>query len=427
MNALGPRDETFIALSTALEDAAKPLRVLSSIAWPSDAKDAFFARGATELPKVELSPVDTAGARETIAAIRRTLDLGDPEHVWLDDTAQKLDRMGLMLAAIGTKAFSQHAQALYGAPNVAGAYEDATPFVIAQNFDELARGLTRGDLGGPAPACHLAGPMAVELEREVERRFGDDAPVVEVVDNLNANALATGNRIRLKRDACFTYNDLAQLIEHEAQIHVATTINGQLQQRCALLKVAHPGTTSCQEGLAVFAEFITGAMDPDRMLRLADRVFAIQMALDGANFVEVYRFFLDRGVSESQAYENARRVFRGGTLDGGAPFTKDVVYLGGLLRIHNFMRAALFAKRPDCIRMLFVCKLDLESIPTLCRLASRGLVIPPKHLPKWVEDLRFLVCALAYASSLSATPTPKISARMDDLLAHAVLLPRRET
>jgi hypothetical protein len=61
-------------------------------------------------------------------------------------------------------------------------------------------------------------------------------------------------------------------------------------------------------------------MELDRLRRLADRVFAIQMAIDGADFIEVYRYFLERTGQPDQAFENARRVFRGGMMVGGAPF-----------------------------------------------------------------------------------------------------------
>jgi hypothetical protein len=43
-----------------------------------------------------------------------------------------------------------------------------------------------------------------------------------VVDVLSANALAGATQIRLRRAARFTDRDAAQLLEHEAYIHVAT-------------------------------------------------------------------------------------------------------------------------------------------------------------------------------------------------------------
>ena len=38
------------------------------------------------------------------------------------------------------------------------------------------------------------------------------------------------------------------------------------------------------------------------------------MAIDGADFIEIYRYFVDKGISRNQAFENSRRVFRGGVL-----------------------------------------------------------------------------------------------------------------
>lgn len=57
-----------------------------------------------------------------------------------------------------------------------------------------------------------------------------------------------------------------------------------------------------------------------------------------ADFLEVYAFFMERTGDADQAFESARRVFRGGVLTGGAPFTKDVVYLMGLMSVNYFIR-----------------------------------------------------------------------------------------
>ena len=99
--------------------------------------------------------------------------------------------------------------------------------------------------------------------------------------------------------------------------------------------------TKTQEGLAVFSEFITGSIDINRMRRISDRVKAIHMAIDGADFIEIYRYFVDKGISRNQAFENSRRVFRGGVLSGKYPFTKDLVYLDGFIRVYNFFRSSI--------------------------------------------------------------------------------------
>ena len=234
--------------------------------------------------------------------------------------------------------------------------------------------------------------------------------------------LAGAKRIRIRRDARFTDKDIQQLIHHEAYIHVATSLNGRDQPDLKILAASHPGTTKTQEGLAVFAEFITGSMDIDRMHRLADRVIAIQMAVEGADFLEVYNYFLERIGNPEQSYENTRRVFRGGTLTGGAPFTKDIVYLDGLLRVHNFLRLIVANKRTDVLRMLFCGKLDIEDIPVLTELAEMGLCQPAKFLPPWASDLRFLLAYLTYSSFLNKVDLSQVNAHYQKLLSNAPVL-----
>ena len=97
-----------------------------------------------------------------------------------------------------------------------------------------------------------------------------------------------------------------------------------------------------------------------------------------------------------QAFENTRRVFRGGVITGGAPFCKDLVYLLGLLQVNNFIRATFAAGRADCLSLLFCGKLDIFDIPALCELYAMGLCRPPRFLPPWVSDPRHLLAMLTF-------------------------------
>jgi uncharacterized protein (TIGR02421 family) len=199
-------------------------------------------------------------------------------------------------------------------------------------------------------------------------------------------------------------------------------LNGLAQPNVSILAASRPGTTATQEGLAVFSEFITGSMDLNRFRRLADRVIAIQMAIDGADFLEVYRFYLERIGDREQAFENSRRVFRGGLLSGGAPFTKDILYLEGLLKVHNFLRTMVSAGRADCLRLLFCGKLDLENLPVIGILASRGICHPPKFLPPWAKDMRFLLCYLTYSSFLNQIDLIQVKNHYEQMLQ---IIPRQ--
>ena len=77
------------------------------------------------------------------------------------------------------------------------------------------------------------------------------------------------------------------------------------------------------------------------MKRISLRIEAVAMALDGADFIEVFRYFLDAGQTPEDSFASAQRVFRGVPTTGGAAFTKDTVYLRGLVGVHTFFRWAL--------------------------------------------------------------------------------------
>jgi uncharacterized protein (TIGR02421 family) len=220
---------------------------------------------------------------------------------------------------------------------------------------------------------------------------------------ISSNAIAGRRRIAINPNACFTDKDIQQLIEHEVYIHVATSMNGHSQKKVKILGAGHAGTTETQEGLAVFSEFITGCIDLDRTRRLSDRVIATQMAIDGGNFIDLYRFYLEKTGEESKAFDGAKRVFRGGDVKGRAPFTKDIVYLEGLVRVENFLSVVIAAGKFDYLNLLFCGKLDILDIPALKMMDEMGLIEAPKYLPPWIQDKRFLITHLSFASFLNQT------------------------
>ncbi|MEQ8763043.1 MAG: flavohemoglobin expression-modulating QEGLA motif protein [Planctomycetota bacterium] len=401
----------------------RPVRILSSIAWPPAVKAAFFEGGAKELPSVTYRALDRADEIcDEVQRALRDIHGADPIERWLLHIGESIATAARLLASVGTSDFIEYSKQLYGEPTHPLQDGMRTALELAKDVDALFSHIDVLDLGAPDPACHLSSGVAKRVEEATRERFGDAAPMVALVTDLSANAIAGPRAIRIRRDAIFTDRDVHQLIQHEAFVHVATSLNGRSQSDLPILAASHAGTTRTQEGLAVFAEFITGAMDPDRFRRLADRVLAIQMAIDGADFLEVYRFFLERTASPDQAFENARRVFRGGCVEGGVAFTKDVVYLDGLLRVLNFLRAAVAEGRTDCLLLLFCGKLDIEDIPALSHLAAAGLCRPPRFLAPWLEDRRFLVSYLTLSRFLNRIDLEAVRIHTRGLLAHTVRL-----
>lgn len=402
-----------------LYQASRSIRVLRSIDWPPEVKAEFFAKGAKELPQVSYRPTDPTPAVEAVREARRSIVTVTMIDHWLDRHADTLERSARMLAAVGTNAFFEYGRQIYGEPTAPHRVLPLTSLQLAQHVSDTIDQLARIEMDIAPPEYHDAPTVARMIEQAVAAHFGEAAPKVELVDKLSANALATAKSIRIRRDARFTDRDASQLLHHEAYIHCATSLNGRAQTDLPILAAGHPGTTRTQEGLAVFAEIISGSIELDRMRRLADRVFAIQMAIEGADFLDVYRYFLERTASPDQAFENARRVFRGGVISGGAPFTKDVVYLFGLLQVSLAIRGAFAAGRSDVLRLLFCGKLDALDIPALCEVYAMGLLRAPLYLPPWISDPRYLLASFTYSTFMSQVDTGRLVEVVQQLLTHA--------
>jgi uncharacterized protein (TIGR02421 family) len=406
-------------VASLLYQASRPIRILRTIAWPTEVKEEFFAKNAQELPQVSYTPIDPTPTLEAVREARRSIVPLSPIDQWLERQADSLEQAARMLSVVGDNAFFEYARRLYGEPTTPLRYFPITPLELSQSIGETIDQLASIEMDIATPDYHTAEEVSEDIERAVQKHFGEDAPKVELVDKLSANALATSSTIKIRRDARFTDRDASQLLNHEAYIHVATSLNGKAQIDLPILAAGHPGTTATQEGLAVFAEIISGSMELDRMRRLADRVFAIQMAVEGADFLEVYRYFLERVGDRDQAFENTRRVFRGGVITGGSPFTKDVVYLAGLLAVSNTIRAFFAAGRSDCLKLLFCGKLHIFDIPALCQLYEMGLCQAPRYLPPWVSDPRYLLALLTYSTFMNKMNLEPLLAAANKLLESA--------
>src|SRR5690606_2022725 len=131
--------------------------------------------------------------------------------------------------------------------------------------------------------------------------------------------------------------------------------------------------------------------------RLGLRVEAVAMALDGADFIEVFRYFLEAGQPPQEGAASAHRVFRGVPVTGGAAFTKDTVYLRGLVGVHTFYRWALRSRQLQLGRWLFAGKMTLGDVQRFAPLFESGVLLPPRWIPSWVERANGLAGMLAFS------------------------------
>jgi uncharacterized protein (TIGR02421 family) len=239
--------------------------------------------------------------------------------------------------------------------------------------------------------------FAEQLRARLDDYFMQDEVEVVVDPAMSAKAAAGAKRVRIQGGALFSDLDLAQLLNHEAFIHAATSLSGRQQPHLRVLGLGSPRTTRTQEGLAVFSELITYSIDLVRLRRVALRAIAVDAALAGADFIDVFRIYLEGGQSENDAYNSAQRVFRGGDVHGRVAFTKDGAYLEGLLLVQTFLRKAIADERPELIPILFAGRMTLGDVVELEPLFATGVLSRARYLPDWITGLRQLSAYLAYS------------------------------
>jgi len=406
-------------ISSEIAEAQKPVRVIPSLAWPDEVEREFFAKNASVLPKATYHvPAGVPEACVTFQNLARRLEGDNEIERFLRETCVAMATAARMVMSIGSRDFYHHSVELYGRPGSLSSDKRTNNLDLARHFEQVIAGYS-------PPLSVLDQPtLGAEEAAEVLRArfatfFTDHSVKVRVVDHLAASASSTSAEIRLKCDVRFSPRDLRQIEFHEGQVHMATTLNGRAQPVIAFIGAPSPRTTRTQEGLAVFTEFITGSISLSRVRRLCDRTRAIHMAEEGANFLDLYGFFLERGHDPHTSFDCARRVMRGGILEGGAPFTKDGCYLDGLLRVTNFLRIALVKGQSQLVRMLFVGKLAVDDTPLFDRLAREGLVDEPSYLPAWAKDLSYLTAFMSYAAFLGRSDLGAEQRRVEDQIDRA--------
>jgi len=111
----------------------------------------------------------------------------------------------------------------------------------------------------------------------------------------------------------------------------------------------------------------------------------------------VFRFFNQAGQTDADSFTSAMRVFRGAPLTGGSAFTKDTVYLHGLLSVHTFFRWALKNQKLKLCRTLFAGKMALHDVLALEPYFDSGYIAAPLYLPPWVQQANGMAGALAFS------------------------------
>lgn len=395
-----PELERYVELDRRLVEATRDIKMLSTLSWPSSVQSSFledWRQGRFKLPQISYPRLDFAERRTELDRIILQCDPQHPIGDYLLRTAQSWRYATLLLEHLGQPQMGEYAIQLYGKPGDVIAGSEVHNIDAARHFIIAANEVMRDTRLSEPEYCLSAETMKAEMEEALGKFFWKHKVRVEIDPNLVAKAAAGPTRVRLRSGTCFTEYDRLQLLEHEAYVHSLTALNGRDQPNLKSLGLNSPRITATQEGLAVFAELVTGSIDLGRMKRISLRIIAIDLALRGADFLDVFRFFMDEGQSESDSFNSAMRVFRGAPLTGGAAFTKDTVYLHGLLAVHTFFRWAFKQQKLMLTRYLFAGKMTLQDVMAFEPFFESGFLAEPVYLPPWAQRSNALAGYLSFS------------------------------
>lgn len=387
-------------LDARLVALVKDVKMLSTLSWPKRVQEEFlnaWRAGNPYLPEIQYKKFDFSERRKALAGI---FDACEPDHpigTYLQNTVMSWQVATGLLERLGTPLMTEYSINLYGRPGDQIAGSAVNNLQAAQHFISVADDVIGNEALSETEYCLSADILKNEMEHRLADVFTHDKVSIEIDPDLVAKAAAGPTRIRLRAGTCFSDYDLSQLLEHEAFVHSLTSINGRAQRNLGSLGLNSPRITATQEGLAVFAELVTGSIDITRMKRISLRILAIDKALHGANFIEVFRFFLEQGQSESESFTSTMRVFRGVPTTGGSAFTKDTVYLHGLLSVHTFFRWALRSGKLGLAQHLFAGKMTLQDVVALEPFVQSGFIDPPQYLPPWMRRSNGLAGYLSFS------------------------------
>ena len=388
--------------SDALVAAQRPIRILKAINWDARVHEQFFKSGCRELPRPEYPPLgfDPRAKVRELRGLKRQIRGRNPVEEMLREKCDEFALVAEMLAARGTRRFYERSRRVFGDPR------DRFPDVRADNL-AIARLWASRPRARDEEQTLSAAAAAKLLHRICDPLLGGQVKVV-VRSRLTANAAAGATRITLKRGARFSPRQVRALAHHEGLWHVLTSLNGFRQPVLTVLGVGLPRHTESQEGGGIVAEYLTGNITDERYIELGERTIAIDMAARGADFLEVYRYLLAR-FPQQKAAQMSERVFRGGVVEGGAPFTKDAAYQRGYCRTFNFLRAALEQRDADLVRAFLAGKMSVDEAELVRELIDEGLAVGPVHLPEWFLDIDRLNAIATHSVTMNRFSLPKVS------------------
>jgi uncharacterized protein (TIGR02421 family) len=413
-------------LSQRIVESQRPIRILDAIKWDASVEEFLIKKKFREMPKIDTETYanqplgfEVRAKLSELIELRADIEseLGKEDELGglLTEIVDEYIDVVQMLEARGTKRFWELSCRLYGSPKSHFHDEKNTIISSAQLLYEILGGIEDRAIAPDYPEELSAENVVDLLNDRFNAYFGDTPVKAKLSDGILADAAAGGDVVKIREGSMFSTRDVDILEVHEGWVHVGTTQNGAAQHVATWLSKGPPRCSSTQEGLAVIMEIFTFRSYPRRARHINDRILAIDKAEDGANLLEVIEFFRTEGYSERECITNAKRVFRGGLVEGGAPFTKDISYCRGFIENYNFMRAAIRAGKAEMIPFLFAGKLRVDDVPLIYQKHREGIIDAPKFIPPQFKDLSAIAVWLSFSSFFNMVDLRRIQAHYNKL------------
>lgn len=393
-------EQKLIEIDKQIVNATKGIKLLSKLSWPIEIQYEFlnhWQKKKAKLPTVEYPKLNMTDLITDVRALAKKIDRAHPLGEYLYKTAQSYITVSKLLQSIGTDKLTKHSIKLYGKPGHLLTGSHTHNIEAAEHFINIAGDYAREYSHEQDSYSVSSETLKQKLLERIREVFIHHTVEVVIDEHLAAKATAGATKIKLRGGTCYTPHEFGQLLEHEAFVHTLTALNGREQPYFKTLGLGSPRTTATQEGLATFAELITGAIDINRMERIALRIVGIDKALNGADFIEVFKYFLEAGQNEIESFNSTMRIFRGVPVTGGSAFTKDTVYLHGLMSVHTFFRWAMMHKKLDLCKLLFAGRMTISDVITLEPYFKSNLLAPPLYLPPWITRTNGLAGYLSFS------------------------------
>ncbi len=405
--------------SDVFKACAKKSKILAALAWNPEMVYEFFQKKESVLPSptYSIDKKEISSLLELLKALEPKIQGEHPMLAWLRRTLESYQQGLSLLIEIETDRFFEISTQMYGNSKTKLFKGETTNLDLSRAISHRISVCSLNDIG-ESFIQKSAIEFAVSLEERIKKRIPTIPLKVEVTDIIASKVVAGMNRVKLRKDARFSELELDALWNHEVESHCLTAHNGNRHPHCDFLSAGGPRTTMTQEGLAVFYEVYAHTMSQLRFLSLCNRVEAVSLVENGASFIDLYRWYKDRTDSPLEAFFNTQRIFRGAKLSGGGPFTKDVVYLPGLLSVYNFLKFAVKNQNRLLLETLVCGRMSLEDVSTLAWLRTHGIIEPPHFIPDWLKNWEGLLSFFSLTAVFDGLDLSNVQDYLDEQMLH---------